>query len=342
MADLNSTNFSTVSDRDLFSAIEDFTRMADPLRRLAVIRVRSGNRIHYLVKKGCQPIYIRNEDEAIPAPAAELRALIENEHAHRTDTAMVPDPFGSISQDFRVTRLAPTEPDRSRGYRREAESYLKIVIQPTYKVIRELDYNYEDRFKSNVAKRFSDLVSPLLDDLAAESDVRNSESYIYKVLRRDPDMETLWALTDSGVVGFATTLATPVAGSPGLHWSLPDTAANIISSVQLANDILVADGYFGPVRLDLEIEPGGAVILRDAGLFGSLFRQDIYLRAWPVVIPQYHEKPATLRCNASITLGFNARSGACNSEISDVLNRILRNFGFAADLKTLRDSIVRR
>jgi hypothetical protein len=48
-----------------------------PARKLAVIRVRQGNQIYYLTKKGEKPIYVRNEDESIPADAARLRALRE-------------------------------------------------------------------------------------------------------------------------------------------------------------------------------------------------------------------------------------------------------------------------
>lgn len=48
-------------------------------RRLCVIRVRPANRIHFLALKGESPVYIRNEDQAIPAPAAELRSLIVRE-----------------------------------------------------------------------------------------------------------------------------------------------------------------------------------------------------------------------------------------------------------------------
>jgi hypothetical protein len=48
-------------------------------RRLCVIRVRSSTRIHLLTKKNESPVYIRNADQAIPAPAAELRNLIDRE-----------------------------------------------------------------------------------------------------------------------------------------------------------------------------------------------------------------------------------------------------------------------
>jgi len=216
---------------------------------------------------------------------------------------------------------------------------MRIVIQPTSTVSVDLDYQLEERFKSTVAVRFAELVSPVLDDLNSESEVRDSKSYIYKVLRNDSDLETLWALTDSGTIGFATALGIRVEGLPNLNWSLPDAAANITSSLELANDFLVANGYFGPVRLDLELSLGGAIILRDAGLFGTLFRREAYPHAWPVVIPQYRQAPANGLCSAGITLGFNARSGDYKSEIADLLNRILRGFGFAADLKTLRRCI---
>jgi len=317
---------------------------SDPSRRLAVIRVRPGNRIHYLVKKGSHPVYIRNEDQAIPAPAADLRALVERDYSYRSRTAISGSAFESIGPSFKVTEMPPPpSPDRARGIRSAvAQSYMRMGIQPTSTVSVDLDYQSEERFKSSVSSRFHELVSPVLDDFGAESEVRDSKSYIYKVLRKDPDFETLWALTDSGTIGFATALGIPVAGLSGLAWSLPDLAANIASSLELANEILVDYGYFGPIRLDLEVTPGGAIILRDAGLFGTLFRQDAYPHAWPVVIPQYRQAPANGLCRAEMTLGFNVRSGDWKSEVADLLNRILRGFGFAADLKTLRGCIKKR
>jgi len=65
---------------------------ADPSKRLAVIRVRLRNRVHFLLK-GDRPVYIRNQDQAIPAPAAELRALIERERFDTERGQFSVDPF---------------------------------------------------------------------------------------------------------------------------------------------------------------------------------------------------------------------------------------------------------
>ena len=280
--------------------------------------------------------------DSLQSPSGDgLRALVERDHSYRTRIAISGSPFESIGPSFKVTELPPhPSPDRARRIRSAvAQSYMRMGTQPTSTVTIDLDYQSEERFKSSVSNRFHELVSPVLEDLDAESEVRDSKSYIYKVLRKDPDFETLWALTDSGTVGFATALGIPVAGLSNLAWSLPDAAANIASSLELANEILVGYGYFGPIRLDLEVAPGGAIILRDAGLFGTLFRQEAYPHAWPVVIPQYRQALANVLCRAEMTLGFNVRSGDWKSEIADLLNRILRGFGFAADLKTLRGCI---
>jgi predicted HTH transcriptional regulator len=48
----------------------------DRSRRIAVVRIRNVNKLHYYMK-GDKPVYIRNEDESSPANAAQLRSLVE-------------------------------------------------------------------------------------------------------------------------------------------------------------------------------------------------------------------------------------------------------------------------
>jgi predicted HTH transcriptional regulator len=44
-------------------------------RHLCIVRVRKGTSLHMLSKKGEQPVYVRNEDQSIPADAARLQSL---------------------------------------------------------------------------------------------------------------------------------------------------------------------------------------------------------------------------------------------------------------------------
>ena len=68
----------------------------DAAQKLCVIRVRSGNALHLLTKKGEQPVCVRNEDESRPA-AAQLRSLIDRRYdANRTESE-VPSHIGDCA-----------------------------------------------------------------------------------------------------------------------------------------------------------------------------------------------------------------------------------------------------
>ena len=56
--------------------IRDVAFPSDASRHLCIVRVRKGNGLYLLTKKGDQPVYIRNEDESRPADAARLQALL--------------------------------------------------------------------------------------------------------------------------------------------------------------------------------------------------------------------------------------------------------------------------
>jgi len=52
----------------------------DAGRKLSVVRVRETLEICLLAKKGePHPVYVRNEDQSVPADASQLRALLEPE-----------------------------------------------------------------------------------------------------------------------------------------------------------------------------------------------------------------------------------------------------------------------
>jgi hypothetical protein len=330
-----SSNISPVPDFELAECVLP----SDPSRRLAVIRVRSGSVIHFLLKKGEQPVYIRNEDQAIPAPAAELRALIDRERNYRMGATPGAEPFSGLPAGFKITRPNPNflTINPPRAQRLEAQSFMRIVVQPSHQLVIDMDYQQEERFKSFVAARFKEQLLPLEHGLASQEESRSAEYYLRDVLRGSPDIHALWLLTGSGRVGFATTLGIVVGSRPA--WSVPDAAANIVSTLGVANDVLAASGYFGPVRMDVEVVPAGAVIMREGQGFPALIRKDVYKAAWPAVIPNYVEVPSHRSGIASIVFNFSARSGDSRSEVAEVLNRILCDLGFAADSGLLRSSL---
>ncbi len=332
-----SANISPIPDYD----IAECGMPSDLSRRLAVVRIRADNRLHYLLKKGEQPVYIRNVDQSIPALAPELKALIENERTFLSRAPLLADPFASLSEAFRVTRAkgSGTVQERKRD-RLEAHSHMRVAVRPCRTVSISLDYTYEERFKEQVAQRFPEHQRAVLNDMGAESESRARDSYIYKVLRDDVDIDAIWSVTGTAAIGFASTVAITAAR---LIWSLPDFVANVMSSIQLADDVLVNAGYFGGVTLDIELSPGGGAIAID-GIqgFSVLLRTDFYKNTWPIVIPQYQQVPLHKRGRASTELDFNQRHGDRNSVVAQIVNEILRDLGYAVDRQTLSQAIAQR
>jgi len=309
---------------------------ADPSKRLAVIRVRPRNRVHFLLK-GDRPVYIRNQDQAIPAPAAELRALIERERFDTERGQFSVDPFSLLPADFKITRAreAGTVQERMRN-RIDSQSFMRVVIRPSKTLAVSLDYSFEEHFKGVVAAHFSQFQEAVFGGVATESDSRSGNAYLYKTYRHDLDHEAKWAILSSGVIGFGCSIGIP---APRLSWSLPDVAANIATTLSLANAVLTAQGFYGEIDVYVNVEPGGGVLLKEGAGFASLQREDYFPRPWPIVIPQYTERPVHLKGSIGERLDFNQRFNNSKEVLARILNQLLRDMGFAADLVALRQAL---
>jgi len=327
-----SSNITPTPDYD----IAECAIPSDPGKRLAVIRVRPRNRIHFLLK-GDRPVYIRNQDQAIPAPVAELRALIDREQSDAKGSQMSVDPFSPLPADFKITRArdAGTIQERMRN-RTDAQSFMKIVIWPSKTLAVSLDYSFEEHFKNLVASNFTKFQEAVFGGVATESDFRSRNAYLYKIYHHSLDHEAKWAILSSSVIGFACSIGIPL---PRLSWSLPDVAANIATTLALGNSLLTAEGFYGEIDIFVNVEPGGGVILTEGPGFTSLQRKDYYPHPWPIVIPQYKESPVHLKGSIGERLDFSQRFNNSKDPLARMLNQLLRDMGYAADLKALRQAL---
>jgi len=307
-----------------------------PSKRLATIRVRPRNRVHFLLK-GDRPVYIRNQDQAIPAPAAELRALIERERFDAERGQPSVEPFSQLPDDFKITRArdAGTPQERMRN-RTDSQSFMQVIVQPPKVMTVSLDYGFEEHFKDLVAANFSQFQKAVSGGVATEDDSRSRSAYLYKNYRSDLDQEARWAILSSGVIGFATSIGFSI---PRLSWSLLDVAANVATTLSLANAVLTAEGYYGEIDVFVNVEPGGGILLTEGSGFASLQRKDYYPRPWPIVIPQYKERPIHLRGSAIERLDFNQRFNNSKEALARILNQVLRDMGYAPDLVSLNQAL---
>jgi Putative DNA-binding domain len=311
----------------------------DPSKRLAVLRVRANDRVHYLLK-GDRPIYIRNVDEAVPARVPELRALIDRAWSAANREEVVPDLVKSLPADFKVTRAreAGTVQERMRN-RVDAQSFMRVVIAPRRPVPINLDYLYEEHFQNLVAARFSPFQAAVMGDISTESFSRSRKFFVYKNYRSDLDMEALWAVSAAGTIGFASSIGIHIGQ---LYWSLPDVAANIAQTLSLSNDVLTAQGYYGEIDISIEVAPGGGRLSKEGDAFAAIQRKDCFPYPWPIVIPQYSEKPIHLEGGSVERLSFNERFDQSGTIIARIINDLLRDMGYAADLNLIRQAVQMR
>jgi hypothetical protein len=294
------------------------------------------------LKKGeSSPIYIRNVDQSIPASASELRALIENERNHVGSAQIAVDPFTANPESFHVTRAKSSgSVQERRRDRLEAQSHVRVAIRPARSVNLSLDYAFEEHFKMRVASRFQEYLEAVIDDIDAESDTRSGNSYIYKILRDGMDVESIWSITADSTLGFASTVSVS-AHRP--IWSLPDMVANLVSCIELADDLLAGAGYYGSIFVDVELKPGGAAIANEGiGAFTVLLRKSVYRTAWPIVIPGFRELPLHKIGRTSAGLDFNQRNGDLDAVVTQMVNQLLRDLDYAVDRKTLMGAVAGR
>src|ERR1700675_3164387 len=76
-------------------------------RHLCIVRVRKGTNLFLLTKKGESPVYIRNENESVPADAARLQALLAIRVQARAALGDLEYSQSVFSQFLFVTEVSP-------------------------------------------------------------------------------------------------------------------------------------------------------------------------------------------------------------------------------------------
>ena len=75
-------------------------------RHLCIVRVRKSNSL-YLFTKGQSPVYVRNEDQSVPANSARLQALLATRAAVSSPADTAASQSAVFSQFFYVTQAQP-------------------------------------------------------------------------------------------------------------------------------------------------------------------------------------------------------------------------------------------
>lgn len=185
--------------------IAECTLASQPDRRLAVIRVRPSNRIHFLITKD-SPVYVRNEDQAIPARAAELRNLIQREREAEHSSTRYLDQ-GRLMNLLPITKARKSDENegKSRPQRIASPSFVRLWVIPDQTCSVALDYDTELTFRDIVFKTFPP--DSFLEDSTWDSteEMVRDRSFVridYAHVQRD--LQSKWALTSNAEFGYAT------------------------------------------------------------------------------------------------------------------------------------------
>jgi Putative DNA-binding domain len=326
--------------------IAECTLPTQPDRRLAVIRVRSTNRIHFLTAKNAPaPVYIRNEDEAVPARAPELRNLIERER--NADNSSV-----QYIDTARLLNLLPiTKAQQSWGSKDQSEpsqriaapSVLSLWVIPDQIWRVPLDYDTELTFRNIVFRTFpkdSFLGDSRWDSSEEMIRDRNFARIDYAHLQRD--LQSKWVFTNMGEFGYATILAEDYPPG-GPLWSLSDLTIELIAAVTTAHSLLTQVGYLGDASVHFFANPGQGRLHQEAGKL-PFIRHTSENRQPPAiqsreVVPKSPNSLVQRDVSCFSPSNFQTRTERLDTLIADLLNQLLRGLGYGAVLTKLREYV---
>ncbi len=312
--------------------IAECTLPTDAGRKLSVVRVRETLEICLLAKKGePHPVYVRNEDQSVPADASQLRALLERKRKNQTPAAEIEARMVPIRNRMYVTVGAGTSP------RTRSETYFRIVICPYAHPAMPLDLALERMFSETVLEQIPGLQTLVNQNEATVEHPRWRDWFEIHFGENAHDYERRWHLSTSGEIGFVTQTRWPVTGAEAL-WSLYDVAQDISLVGKIVREFWKYTGYFGAFRLEAEVHVGPLKLAMNSqgfpplfyervqgGLFFPLDRTSIAVRANPQTAGQ-----------AQADLSYSDLQVSISDTVGLVLNQLLRCMGHTADLQRLR------
>jgi hypothetical protein len=319
---------------------------ANPNRRLCVVRVRAGKALHLVTKKNLEPVYVRNEDEARPADAAQLRRLIDREREVAASAQNASERPQRLAEALVVCCGYQSDDPATWSYspRQASGAFLKLVLAPSEAVSIEMERSHENRLLNIV-----DELYPRVRNLAAQAKANHAENrgadfYEYLWYHKNLDHEQRWRVTGDGAVGHATQMAYKDPKKD--VWSVVDLAAYIVLFMRLGMRWWKAIGYFGEGNLYAQLSVPGLDVLRSdaSGAFGHCFDPTYELgsgRACGGIRPDAILVSARPRgsANAELRLSYFTATEDLPRLTTSFLNLLLRSLGHAAIWGPLEDSI---
>jgi schlafen family protein len=302
----------------------------DPSKKLAVIRVRQGQELYYYTKKSSgSPIYVRNEDQTVPADASQLRTLVER---HSNRATLQSDLTDRINFLVSSAMLLGT-PD-SYGLVHRPPNF-SICLVPFEKQNLPLDSDLENEFRKLIRGNFAQLWR---DNIRVE-ERRSTTWYRHRWIGTAMEFEALWQVTSAGDVAYTTQVSSGLVKGQAF-WSLSDRVADLICLLRTVGMLWRRFGMFGEARImaGLNVDKLGLYKQEDPSRFPSVG----YKRDW-----LFHGTGIDLAAEpspngyASLDINFSTLNHDLPELLSNLLNQLLRSLGHTAPLSELRTTVTR-
>jgi hypothetical protein len=311
----------------------------DPDHALALIRVVAQPKIHMYLK-GDKPVYVRNEDQTVPARAAELRALLE-----RMVNAQGRDPYEArpsfdVAPGVFVTKAAnlslPAAERANSAHRTRSETFCEITAIPERPLRVRLDSILEQLFVEAIYRTYLLLPSASIK----RTDDRARSWYRYNHLDLGSDHELTWAFDNTGIIRFISECSCRVPSDFAGHWSLVDFFINLDGTLRLVHEMWSIFDHFGAGRLRASLfVPGLAPLVSNSR---SNYPPCFYEVNYRLPFEDARRTAGDYEVSSGVgeaSIGYDSRTSQRSETLVELGNQVLRDLRFAVDLTALRESL---
>jgi hypothetical protein len=323
-------------------------------RHLCIVRVRKGGSLYLLTKKGEQPIYVRNENESIPADSARLQSLLTTRVQPKPADDSAISQLPVFPQFLFVTQAQPAPPDviLPPGYqlqRARSATFLRIRLTPEEPQRVRLDLAVEQELRLIVLRAYPELADNVHDSArrlgASFEDFRLRDWYQLNYGEISRDHEMGWGIDSSASLYFITQVRCKIRQKDEETevWSLGDVITNLDCTIDAAHRFWDYLNYPGEAHVLAELHVEPLPLLERAGSAQAAYASCFYERGSPrkrakalttdsTIRSQKHAERAT----AAVDLTYATRHNDRPEAIAVLANQLLRDLGYAARLDDLR------
>lgn len=322
-------------------------------RHLCIVRVRKGSNLFLLTKKGESPVYMRNENESIPADAARLQALLATRVQARAATGELEYSQSVFSQFLFVTQESAPSPGQqivpgSPPQRSRSGTFLQIQLMPEEPQVVRLDLAIEQELRLIVLKSYPELADNVHDPSphigASLEDFRLRDWYQLNYRETLRDHEMGWGIDSSGSVYFVTQVRCKLQekGQEAEVWSLGDLITNLDCTIEAAHRFWNYLNYPGEAHVLAELRVEPLPLLERVGGFQAAYSSCFYEKG----SPRKRAKVLTAdrltrsvkhgaRGTAAVDITYATRHSSRPEAVAVLANQLLRDLGYSARLDDL-------